>query len=359
MSAARCKRPSVEARWADPPEGPSTSGRPARHAVATRPRHTAGRSAPWRTSPPDAVGCAFGPTPAVGSCGRPLHRWIRGVSPARRPVSRVLYRGSRRGDGHPSGAAGCPTALAADPRAGQRTSPPGEPGLRPPIWPCSGWSLPRFTPAPRGRHRHCGTGPRLTADGRYPPPCAGELGLSSRLPVARPTRDHPAASLARALYGGGRDSWPNRISPPEHPILGRSVSSRVSANVHRRRISPKAPRPLVGEVRGDRLAGRPGVQRRDVPCRGCPNSLGPSRLGGAQPDQVAAAGDRRSHGSQRDSPRRGPSPDLEHLAHGRGHGAAEDRRDRPGPGARRPPGPPGPAPTASRYAAPVISATVL
>jgi len=28
------------------------------------------------------------------------------------------------GDGHPSGAAGCPTAHAADPRAGQRTSPP-------------------------------------------------------------------------------------------------------------------------------------------------------------------------------------------------------------------------------------------
>ena len=121
-------------------------------------------------------------------------------SPARRPVSRVLYRGLRRGDGHPSGAAGCPTAHAADPRAGQRASPPGEPGLRPPIWPCSGWSLPRFTPAPRGRHRHCGTGPRLTADGRYPPPCAGELGLSSRRPVARPTRDHPAASLAREVY---------------------------------------------------------------------------------------------------------------------------------------------------------------
>ena len=72
------------------------------------------------------------------------------VSPARRPVSRVLYRGLRRGDGHPSGAVGCPTAHAADPRAGQRASPPGEPGLRPPIWPCSGWSLPRFTPAPEG-----------------------------------------------------------------------------------------------------------------------------------------------------------------------------------------------------------------
>jgi hypothetical protein len=45
---------------------------------------------------------------------------------ARRSVSRVLsHRASRRdGDGHPSGAAGRPTAHAADPRAGQRTSPP-------------------------------------------------------------------------------------------------------------------------------------------------------------------------------------------------------------------------------------------
>ena len=37
------------------------------------------------------------------------------------------------------------------------------------------------------------------ADGRYPPPCAGELGLSSRRTVARPTRARPAASLTRAL----------------------------------------------------------------------------------------------------------------------------------------------------------------
>ena len=45
---------------------------------------------------------------------------------AGRSVSRVLSRCvlQRNDDGHPSGAAGCPTALAADPRAGQRTSPP-------------------------------------------------------------------------------------------------------------------------------------------------------------------------------------------------------------------------------------------
>ena len=100
-----------------------------------------------------------------------------------------------RVDGHPSEAGGRPTAHAADPRAGQRASPPRRlpaARLRPPIWPCSGWSLPRFTPFadPKAgdRHRHCGTGPRLTADGRYPPPCAAELGLSSRHRRVTPAR---------------------------------------------------------------------------------------------------------------------------------------------------------------------------
>jgi hypothetical protein len=53
--------------------------------------------------------------------------------------------------------------------------------------------LPRFTPAPKRRHRHCGAGPRLAADGCYPLPCAVELGLSSHRRVAPPARGHPAA----------------------------------------------------------------------------------------------------------------------------------------------------------------------
>ncbi len=159
---------------------------------------------------------------------RALSRTNLGGTPARRPVSRVLCRGLRHGDGHPSGAAGCPTAHAADPRAGQRASPPGEPGLRPPIWPCSGWSLPRFTPAPGGRHRHCGTGPRLAADGRYPPPCAGELGLSSRRPVARPTRDRPAASLACRYYPG---TWPTPPATPRHARSGALDGSACSTSM--------------------------------------------------------------------------------------------------------------------------------
>ena len=61
--------------------------------------------------------------------------------------------------------------------------------VRPPIWPCSGWSLPvslRTAARAAARHRHCGTGPRLTAGGRYPPPCAAELGLSSRRSTGSP-----------------------------------------------------------------------------------------------------------------------------------------------------------------------------
>jgi len=168
-------------------------------------------------------------------------------SPARRPVSRVLYRGLRRGDGHPSGAAGCPTAHAADPRAGQRASPPGEPGLRPPIWPCSGWSLPRFTPAPRGRHRHCGTGPRLTADGRYPPPCAGELGLSSRrtgCPGRRATIRPPRwpAKCRRDLLRGPRTAGPG---PPRSSAGGGRCAcrSRTGADLRRHRGGPRPGRP--------------------------------------------------------------------------------------------------------------------
>src|SRR3954447_19653359 len=53
-------------------------------------------------------------------------RATNGIASTRRSVSRVLSRAASRriGDGHPSVAAGRPTAHAAYPRAGQRTSPP-------------------------------------------------------------------------------------------------------------------------------------------------------------------------------------------------------------------------------------------
>jgi hypothetical protein len=136
----------------------------------------------------------------------------RSKASARRPVSRVLShrRAEARRRGWPSicvrrspdGSCGRPEGWAAH----LSPAPVTRCGLRPPIWPCSGWSLPRFTPPsdPRAgrRHRHCGTGPRLTTDGRYPPPCAEELGLSSPCRQAAPPapRDHPTASLTARFY---------------------------------------------------------------------------------------------------------------------------------------------------------------
>ena len=118
------------------------------------PRLTARRGWPsiWGRRSPD------------GSCGRP-EGWAAHLSPV---------------DGHPSSGYALLFGLA-----------PG--GV------CR-VSLRRPTEAGR-RHRHCGTGPRLAADGRYPPPCAGELGLSSRRSGSpRPTRDHPTASLTPRCY---------------------------------------------------------------------------------------------------------------------------------------------------------------
>jgi len=89
--------------------------------------------------------------------------------------------------------AGCPAPRAADPRAGRRT--PSEtrrsgsriallfglaPGRACPFHPAQ----PAFADLPV---RHCGAGPRLTADGCYPLPCVEELGLSSCRQRVAPT----------------------------------------------------------------------------------------------------------------------------------------------------------------------------
>ena len=122
---------------------------------------------------------------------------------ASRPVSRVLCRDLRRGDDHPSLAAGYPTAQAADPRTGQRDlfrSTDRLPGRsnRVLLFGLAPSRVCRVSPtalgSPRARLRLCGTGPRLTADGRYPLPCAEELGLSSRSRPRPSARDRPADS---------------------------------------------------------------------------------------------------------------------------------------------------------------------
>ena len=127
----------------------------------------------------------------AASVGRPNVK--AGGEPACKPSSVPRPNRLTRSIGPPRrrssiSATGCPAALAADPRTGQRdlfrpnARFPGRSnrvllfGLAPSR--VCRVSLPvRVAPA---RARLCGTGPRLAADGRYPLPCAEELGLSSR-----------------------------------------------------------------------------------------------------------------------------------------------------------------------------------
>ena len=104
-----------------------------------------------------------------------------------------------------------------------------------------------------GRHRHCGTGPRLTADGRYPPPCAVELGLSSRRPGC-PADARPSDRLAGPrVYSSGRDAAPAAgrrtttttgasARDPVDGLVGERVRRRCSGRAARGRRSSRAER---------------------------------------------------------------------------------------------------------------------
>src|SRR6476620_7080660 len=136
-------------------------------------------------------------------------------------------------------------------------------GLRPPIWPCSGWSLPvslRSSACAAVRHRHCGTGPRLTAGGRYPPPCAAELGLSSRRRRVTPptTRDHPTASLTGPSYSARHPAQlvccgatSNVIEPPLPSRIIRPVGSIETDDAP---CMAPMKRPSVASIAGSRQA---------------------------------------------------------------------------------------------------------
>ena len=144
-------------------------------------------------------------------------------TPARRPVSRVLSPPTcRRRRRSSIWVAGCPAPRAADPRAGRRTPPATRrsatrnallfglaPGRACPFHPvrpaCAGSPV-----------RHCGAGPRLTADGCYPLPCVAELGLSSCRRVA-PRGPRPSDRLA------GSPSLP---APCPEPTDGRRTNPR-------------------------------------------------------------------------------------------------------------------------------------
>ena len=160
------------------------------------------------------LGRVLGQIPATTVPGRNICQVRVGLRPraesaiasARRSVSRVLSRPAsrRNGDGHPSGAAGRPTAHAADPRAGQRTSPPPAVARRrvaPSYLALLRVEFARFTPVGDLRRRAASSlwhwssphgGRALPATLR----CGARTFLTpSTGSPPSPTRSHPTASL--------------------------------------------------------------------------------------------------------------------------------------------------------------------
>jgi len=126
-----------------------------------------------------------------------------------KPSSVPPYAEARVGDGHPSVAAGCPAALAAYPRAGQRTSPPRRS-------PGTGYAL-LFGLAPGGVCRVSLRRPtrkpvggivtvalvlvsRRTGVTRHPALRSSDFPHALHGVAPDVARSHPTASLTRAFY---------------------------------------------------------------------------------------------------------------------------------------------------------------
>ena len=207
--------------------------------------------------------------PAQRSRGRPTSALSaayceRSEASARRSVSRVLSRrASRRARGWPSicgrrspdGSCGRPEGWAAhlSPVDGR---PPAGCALLFGLAPGGVCRVSlRSTGSRRGRHRHCGTGPRLTAGGRYPPPCAAELGLSSRRAGSPPPVARPSDRLADRPILHPRSASASRRAPvastPERAPHDRRRAARLRA-IDR----------LVGQRVGSVILGPRDVGRR-------------------------------------------------------------------------------------------------
>ena len=179
-----------------------------------------------------------------------------------------------------------------------------------PAWPCTGRGLPgrRVTATPVRSYRtisplpvrdsrvaapsavyFCGTFPRVSPGGRYPPPCPVVSGLSSRGflsprgPLGPPLDGSPrarAAAKPAAGYGGercGRRSSPERAERPRPRDRGRA---RRAAATRSGRPTSTPRRPPSGRPRRSAVGARARGARR--PRRG--------RLPGAAPAAVAERG---------------------------------------------------------------------
>ena len=171
-------------------------------------------------------------------------------------------------DGHPSER---PTReLSEQPAA-------AEAALRSPIRSCSGQSLPRFTPPANRRHRHCGAGPRLTADGRYPLTCSMELGLSSDA-AFRPVRPRPSSRLQDGhstrfehvfetwSSDSGRSWSPVTLTSLPNPSAGTdAVTLRDGRHLIVYNHTPKGRTPLNVALSPDGKTWEPSVVLEDQP----------------------------------------------------------------------------------------------
>ena len=125
-------------------------------------------------------------------------------------------------DGHPSL------------RPTRELSEPPAPARRPPCAPLFGLAPARACPFHsrfrRSGHRHCGAGPRLTADGCYPLACSEELGLSSDA-AFRPMRPRPSSRLQGPILYRIRTfvrqmrPWRRRSDPPHGQRASRSIQT--------------------------------------------------------------------------------------------------------------------------------------
>jgi len=195
--------------------------------------------------------------------------------------------------GLPAGSGGPPSNACA---AAQRTGRPSDlaPGgvyRAAPVTRGAGALLPhRFTltgadSRRRRRSVFCGTVPRVTPGGRYPPPCPVEPGRSSAAPVAGHRRDRPAGSSAVSASvrrGSRRGSRRRSRAPFVAGAPSRSWCAQCS--VVRRVADTSRPRSPRGHWRGHRRAADCDQRRSQRPPY--PHELpAPTHLGGIPPHQ--------------------------------------------------------------------------
>jgi hypothetical protein len=114
------------------------------------------------------------------------------------------------------------------------------------------------------RSAFCGTVPRVTPGGRYPPSCPSEPGRSSAGPKSR--RGRPAGSSAvRPMVPAGRSRPARRPGPAARGCAGARVESGPSAPTGSRRSGGRPRAPLRRALSGP---GRAACCRTSSPVRG-------------------------------------------------------------------------------------------